>query len=400
MPSPQSRAPFAEHEITVLLVDDQAMIGEAVRRMLAPETDIRFRYCSDPAAAVQIAEECAPTVILQDLVMPNIDGLTLVKAFRAHPRLADTPLIVLSTKEEPKIKAEAFALGANDYLVKLPDRVELVARIRYHSRGYIGLLQRNEAYRALVESQRALAAELAEAAAYVQSLLPPPLDGALRTEWRFVPSTQLGGDAFGYHWLDEDHFCMFLLDVCGHGVGAALLSISVMNVLRSQALPNVSFLDPGGTLTVLNEAFQMEKQNDMFFTIWYGVYERSTRTLRFASAGHPPALLLHPAGGTEDPIEQLSTRGMVLGGMPGVVYESEQRVVPVGATLFLMSDGTFEIRQPDGSMWEFEEFVALLARATREGRPEIDALWHEVQTLSGGGPLADDFSILKVQFRT
>ncbi|MEI8190150.1 MAG: diguanylate cyclase response regulator, partial [candidate division NC10 bacterium] len=53
IPSPQSRAPFAEHEIMVLLVDDQAMIGEAVRRMLAPETDIRFRYCSDPAAAVQ-----------------------------------------------------------------------------------------------------------------------------------------------------------------------------------------------------------------------------------------------------------------------------------------------------------------------------------------------------------
>jgi len=140
------------------------MIGEAVRRMLAPEADIRFHYCSDPAEALKMARELAPTVILQDLVMPEIDGLTLVKFYRAEPALRDTPLIVLSTKEEPATKAEAFALGANDYLVKLPDRIELVARIRYHSQGYINLLERNEAYQALLASQKALAAELAEAA--------------------------------------------------------------------------------------------------------------------------------------------------------------------------------------------------------------------------------------------
>jgi len=176
------------HEIKVLLVDDQAMIGEAVRRMLAPEADIRFHYCSDPAEALKMARELAPTVILQDLVMPEIDGLTLVKFYRAEPALRDTPLIVLSTKEEPATKAEAFALGANDYLVKLPDRIELVARIRYHSQGYINLLERNEAYQALLASQKALATELAEAAAYVQSLLPAPLDqGPVRTSWQFIP---------------------------------------------------------------------------------------------------------------------------------------------------------------------------------------------------------------------
>ena len=88
-------------------------------------------------------------MILQDLVMPDIDGLTLVKNFRANEATRETPMIVLSTKEEPAVKAEAFALGANDYIVKLPDRLELLARIRYHSKGYIALLQRNEAYQAL-----------------------------------------------------------------------------------------------------------------------------------------------------------------------------------------------------------------------------------------------------------
>ena len=113
-----------------------------------------------------------PTVILQDLVMPEIDGLTLVKTFRAHEPTRETPMIVLSTKEEPTVKAEAFALGANDYIVKLPDRLELLARIRYHSKGYINLLQRNEAYDALRESQRRLAKEINQAAHYLRSLLP------------------------------------------------------------------------------------------------------------------------------------------------------------------------------------------------------------------------------------
>ena len=106
--------------------------------------------------------------------MPEIYGMTLVKFFRANPGTRETPLIVLSTKEEPAVKAEAFALGANDYLVKLPDKVELVARIRYHSKGYINLLERNEAYEALVQSRQRLSEQMEAAVKYVQSLLPAP----------------------------------------------------------------------------------------------------------------------------------------------------------------------------------------------------------------------------------
>ena len=139
---------LTQHKVTVLLIDDQPMIGEAVRRMLAGEPDIAFHYCRDATKAIDEAARIKPTVILQDLVMPDIDGLTLVKNFRANEATRETPMIVLSTKEEPAVKAEAFALGANDYIVKLPDRLELLARIRYHSKGYIALLQRNEAYQA------------------------------------------------------------------------------------------------------------------------------------------------------------------------------------------------------------------------------------------------------------
>ena len=386
---------LTEHGITVLLIDDQAIVAAAVKRMLEPEADITFRYCQDPNQALKTALDVSPTVILQDLVMPDIDGMTLVKFFRAHPRLKNIPLIVLSTKEEATTKAEAFALGANDYLVKLPDRIELIARIRYHSAGYINLLQRNEAYEALLASQQALASELAMAADYVISLLPKPItEGPVQTRWHYIPSTQLGGDCLGYHWIDEDHFAVYLLDVCGHGVGAALLSVSALNVLRSQTLPGTDFRMPDQVLTALNGAFQMQDHNELYFTIWYGVFNRTTRELRYASGGHPPALLITADGQTN----QLITENFFIGGMEDSTYVSGTASLPGPARLFLFSDGAYEVDRKDGAMWTLEELGEYLTPHPLDGSAEIDSLYGFLQELHGQETLDDDFSILKVSF--
>lgn len=148
-PASELAGTLTEHPVTVLLIDDQKMVGETVRRMLADQPDIRLFFLDDPTRALELASDIRPTVILQDLVMPQLDGLALVAEFRRQESTRDIPMIVLSAREEPKTKAEAFARGANDYLVKLPDKLELLARIRYHSRGYISLLERNEALRKL-----------------------------------------------------------------------------------------------------------------------------------------------------------------------------------------------------------------------------------------------------------
>lgn len=145
-----------DYSMMVLLVDDQAMVGEALRRALSEESDIDFHFCSDPQQALSVAQQIKPTVILQDLIMPGVDGLELLTRYREAPGTRDVPIIVLSTKEDPQVKSAAFAAGANDYLVKLPDNIELLARIRYHSRSYLTMLQRDEAFRALRESQQQL----------------------------------------------------------------------------------------------------------------------------------------------------------------------------------------------------------------------------------------------------
>lgn len=155
----------------VLLVDDQMMVSEGIRRMLMDEPDMVFHYCNDPNQAVEKAIELKPTVILQDLIMPDIDGYKLVDAYRNNKKTRSIPVIVLSTKEDPKDKSLAFERGANDYLVKLPDKIELVARIRAHSKSYLTQLQRDEAFKALRELQ----AELEESNIELQKL--SSLDG-------------------------------------------------------------------------------------------------------------------------------------------------------------------------------------------------------------------------------
>jgi phosphoserine phosphatase RsbU/P len=394
----QKTATEPARNVRVLLVDDQPMIGEAVRRMLVPEADIDFMYCSDPTKAIDVAAEFKPTVILQDLVMPEIDGLTMLKFYGANPATRGIPTIVLSTKEEPKVKAEAFMLGANDYLVKLPDPIELTARIRHHSRGYIAQIERNEAYAALKKSEERLAAELAEAAKYVISLLPERLSGEITTDWQFIPSVQLGGDAFGYHWLDADHLAIYLLDVCGHGVKAALLSISAINVLRNQSLPATDFRSPTEVLSGLNKVFQMERHNDMYFTIWYGVYNNKERRLTYASGGHPPAILM--AGSTKETSQpvKLSKPGMIIGITPELTPESEVVELPEFSRLYVFSDGVFEVTRPDETMMTYAEFVDIMADSGRKAGSAIEHMIGAIRTVRGGDEFEDDVSVVEIAF--
>src|SRR5580704_8022435 len=165
----------------VLLVDDQAIVAQVVRRLLADLPDIDLHYCADPIAAIQQANRIKPSVILQDLVMPSIDGLDLVRLFRANPGTAETPIIVLSSEDDSEVKSQAFAVGANDYLVKLPDKIELIARIRYHSKACLNQIQRDDAFRALRESQQQLRASNTALISLNQSL-----EEATRAKAEFV----------------------------------------------------------------------------------------------------------------------------------------------------------------------------------------------------------------------
>lgn len=245
----------------------------------------------------------------------------------------------------------------------------------------------------LLESTQArLDAELNDAGRYVFSILPDKRAASPATDWLLVPSTELGGDSFGYHWIDDDHFAIYLLDVCGHGVGAALLSVTVINVLRASALANADFRDPSTVLKALNDTFPMEKQNNMFFTIWYGVYRKSTGELRFATGGHPPSILLRAAGAGHEML--ITVGGVAIGALSDMDYDSSVTHVAPGDRLLVISDGTFEVNGPGDAMLSVD---ALAEQAEAHGsRPQDIHEW--VRSFNAAGPLPDDFSLLEVRF--
>jgi sigma-B regulation protein RsbU (phosphoserine phosphatase) len=248
----------------------------------------------------------------------------------------------------------------------------------------------------LLHMHKRLQRELRDAERYVLAILPQPVPEPFAIDWLFVPSTELGGDSFGYHWIDGEHFALYLLDVCGHGVGSALLSMTVANTLRSGALPNTNFRVPDAVLSSLNQAFQIERHNGLYFTIWYGVYHRATGRLRYASAGHPAPILVTGAGQQRGEAEALSGVGFPVGLLPVATYESEECTLAGPARLFLFSDGVFEIIQPDGTLLKFDAFEEVLTRAVPEGASELEALLHFARDVHGSENLDDDFSIMKI----
>jgi len=242
---------------------------------------------------------------------------------------------------------------------------------------------------ALEQTQQRLENELAEATRYVRSLLPHPLTGSIETHWCYLPCSHLGGDGFGYHWLDPEVLAVYLLDVSGHGVGSALLSISILNVLRTQLLANTDFHDPSAVLEGLNRAFPMARNNEKYFTIWYGVYHQPSRTLTYASGGHHAAVLISDQG---DRLH-LQTGGAVIGAMPDLKYPSARIQVPSPAELYLFSDGVYEIARPDGSWQSREEF----SRFLQENQPPIETIVKRMRETHGIEEFEDDFSLLKMK---
>lgn len=376
----------------ILIVDDHAENCAVLQRRLEREGHACESVLDGESALERLAVGGFDLVLL-DIMMPGMDGREVLRRIKTDESLRHLPVIMVSALDHLASVVACIERGAEDYLPKPFDPVLLRARINASLERKRLRDAEQEAFVALRESQEKLAAELAEAAAYVQGVLPEPLtDGAVRASWSFLPSSSLGGDAFGYGYLDGGMFGACLLDVCGHGVGAALLSISVLNVIRAESLPGVDFRDPAAVLAGLNSAFPMEKHGEMFFTAWCGIYDPAARRLRYAAGGHPPAILVEPGGATT----LLAAKGPVVGACEGIVFAAMEAEVPQGSRIYIFSDGAYEITRRDGSMMCYEDFRILAASAP--GKGGVAWIMEQLRGLNGQSAFDDDVSLVELSF--
>ena len=256
------------------------------------------------------------------------------------------------------------------------------------------LAQRDRENRMLADR---LQAEMRNAADYVKSILPGDLAGPVEVSSRYLPSLDLGGDGFHFRWLDDDHLEVYLIDVSGHGIRPAFLSVSVHNLIRSGSLPKSTLLQPDRVLDTLNGLFQMDDQGGTYFTIWYGVYQPSTRTLQYASAGHPPALALNHDGVTAI---RLATQACPIGMFADTEYTCASYTPSNGGQLLLYSDGAFElpIGNSNSRSLGLEGFVSLCTELAAQPGWSLDELVSRLRALSPTGEFDDDCALVLLTF--
>jgi sigma-B regulation protein RsbU (phosphoserine phosphatase) len=330
-------------------------------------------------------------------MMPELDGFEVLKRMKASDNLRHIPVVMISALDELESVVRCIEAGAEDYLSKPFNPTLLRARIGACLEKK-ALRDQEQEYLATIETtQKRLKRELDDATTYVRSILPEPETKPYPIDWVYTPSTELGGDAFGYHWIDDDHFAMYLLDVCGHGVGASLLSVAAINVMRNGSIAQTDFRDPAQVLTRLNNMFLMERQNNMYFTLWYGVFQKSTRKLTFSGGGHPPSLLFTPdataPGGVA--LQELHRGGLPIGALEDVPYGATTVDVPADARLIILCDGTYEIEVPEGGMLGLDGFTKFIR--PRVASPTLlSEITEWIRGFYGDGPLEDDFSLVRV----
>lgn len=388
--------------ISVLLIDDQPMIGEGIRRMLAKEKDIVFHYCRDPTNSLTMTQYTKPTVILQDLVMPDMDGLTLVKFLRAkNSPTQHIPLIVLSSKEDPVIKAEAFSLGANDYLVKLPDQHELIARIRYHSKAYINFLKRLEAEEKLKAENLRLSAELEVTRRLQQMILPKeeelkqiqPLDIAGFME----PASDVGGDYYDV-LQSEQGVKIGIGDVTGHGLESGVVMIMVQTAIRTLMMQNEN--DPVQFLDIINRTIYDNVQrinSDKNLTLILLNYQNNCLRL---SGQHESVIVMRAKGELE--LVDTIDLGFPIGLDEEIAdFVAEKEIhLNTGDGVVLYTDGITEAENKAGEFYELDRLCNVIKHNWHQSAQDIkEAIINDVRLHIGQHTVYDDITLLVIKQR-
>ncbi len=388
---------------TVLVVDDNDVNRKILRRLLRKEGYELFE-ASDGNRALEIARREPLDLVLLDVMMPGLDGHQVCVALKADSRTADLPVIFLSALSDTLDKIKGLELGAVDYIGKPFEPAEVLARVRTHLKVRRLTRELLATNRDLVAKQQALDADLRAAADIQRSLIAkvaPPIN-SLAIAWRFIPCDRIGGDIFNFEPIDDDNLAVYVVDVSGHGVPAAMVTVSVSQSLlpqtgyiRRDVGGAIDICPPGEVLRLLDNEYPIERF-EKHFTICYLVLNHTDGRLRYSLAGHPKPVLLR-ADGT---LQLLEAGGPIIG-LGGIVpFAEEEITLSPGDRLVLYTDGIVEFENPSGLAYgepRFHEQVRLT-----QAQPLNDACDQIIDSLrrfGGSARFQDDVTLVAFEFK-
>lgn len=386
---------------SLLLVDDDDVTRDLLARYLE-RNGFAVTGVADGSEALAVIKKGAYDLVLLDILMEGMGGLETLSVVRQRYSATDLPIIMATSIDESRDIVEALKRGANDYVIKPFDFPVVLARVQTQlslKRSVDKILQLEQLLTRqnaeLERANRRMKLDLHSAAKIQTALLPavPPALPTARFAWEYRPCEELAGDLLNIIPLDGERVALYILDVVGHGVAAALLAVMVNRVLGQLRLAGDRLAEPVEVAAHLNKEFSWDPQTCQFFTLLYGVLSPNTGEFRFVAAGHPgPACLSLDA----------TAQNLKLPGCPISLadgrYEEHSLTLRPGDRLYLYSDGILEARNPYGRAFGINRLLEHIERGRAVCLPDnLSALVRAVQDWCGTSPPHDDISLLAVE---
>ena len=396
----------------ILVVEDNIINFKLLSRMLE-KSGFEIFTAQDGAQACKIAEDANPDVILLDVMMPIMDGFSVCEWLKGNKKTSDIPVVFLTAKTDPVDKVRGLSLGAMDYITKPFDAAEVVARVNTHlkfMRLSRQIIQKNEqlekAYDQLRESNEIINQDIKAAGRVQSQLLPHDISdiGSLKVAWKFVPSSHVAGDIFNIMPLDDSHVAVYIVDVSGHGVQAAMLAVLIHNFFRlgmdsrslkekaGQKLTVESLLEPEQVTKALNDNFPMEIY-DAYFTGIYGVLNINTNELKMVNAGHPAPLIIHK----DKSIEFFNHADLPIGILAGSNYKSHSYNLKSGDTLILYTDGLYELSVKEGLLMNKEVMAKFINEFDGDLNSKFEFTADKILKMGINSEFEDDMSLFGIE---